>query len=145
MAGYLYRGLSAQEIKEGKLIPDLAMNFSPLLIRRYALGMFRRVDNRQHREMEGIRHQRGERTSGISTTTSFDVAVRYATHNGTKDGVVAKISRTKLLQYEIREHPVSFLKPEDCEVVIYRSIEPRYFPKEIIEEFIRVLRNGTTY
>lgn len=81
-------------------------------------------------------------TAGVSTSKLFDIAVKFATCKGTKDGSVAVISREKLLKYQIAEHDAEILgsyeKQGDREVILYAKRGSFYFPKEIIIRFKKV-------
>ena len=81
-------------------------------------------------------------TAGVSTSKSFHIAVKFATRNGTKDGVVAKIFRERLIIHEINEIDADLSgsdeKRTDREVILYAGNGGFYFSKEIIAEFIHV-------
>jgi len=84
-------------------------------------------------------------TAGISTTPIYERAELYATSGGVEDGVIYKISRELLSQYNVREFIVSdFMTnpkiPEDHEVIL--APLGYSLPSEIIVDVINVSKDG---
>ena len=140
----LFRGLSEEENATGNLIlrretqaHSLARPFPHLPIQH-----LRSISSGDFDQ------QRGRRT-GISATRRYDVAVRYATRRGSKDGVVVRIAADKLHRYGFEVHPITGsgidMKPEDYEVRIYAKGDfgtDLRLPQDMIEEWIPVDKHG---
>lgn len=80
-------------------------------------------------------------SSGISTSTEFDIAKKYAKHNG-QEGVVYKISQKELKTFNIELYIVSEFvkypnKPEDKEVILRHNLDMK-IPLDVISELIWV-------
>lgn len=92
-----------------------------------------------------VEHQRNSNcypTSGVSTTPHWDRAKKYATRNGTQDGIVYKLDRSKFPKYGIKEYVVKDYTnfphiPEDDEVILVHE-DHGNLPKDIIVEIIEV-------
>ncbi len=93
-----------------------------------------------------IMHQRNSskyRTAGVSTTPSYENAVRYATHDGKHEsGYVYKIDSTLLeahgvTAYFVDQHAVKPQIPGDQEVILVAR-DFGELPDEIIVEVIEV-------
>lgn len=93
-----------------------------------------------------IMHQRDSskyRTSGVSTTPIYEIAVRYATHDGKHpSGYVYKIDATVLemhgvTAYPVDQHAVKPAIPDDQEVILVAS-DFGALPDEIIVEVVEV-------
>jgi hypothetical protein len=70
------------------------------------------------------------------------VQKKYATRNGTQDGIVYKLDRSKLPKYGIKEYVVKDYTnfphiPEDDEVILVHE-DHGNLPKDIIVEIIEV-------
>ena len=132
---FLYRGLHNDEIKTRALIPKKPGLFLHELETPFETPASTGVS----RENAVSHHERySGQTSGVSTTTSYKAAIRYATNTGNKNGTIAVINRDKLVMFNIKEKDTSIgrtaFKPEDNEITLYDDIgDP--MPKEIIVRF----------
>jgi hypothetical protein len=141
---YLYRALRKVEIEQGNiLIPKGQSPFK----QHPRLGVdtrlpFKLAPTEEHAVRQHQWKQRGFPTSGVSTTPHLERATYYAQENK----VIAKINRLLLSQYHVAEyvvkeylgsHPQDIACPEDDEVILVKS-DGNVFPKEIIEEVIRL-------
>ena len=140
---YLFKGLNDDEIERGRLIPKGFRNSYTIIIPN--TNFQTRSLNFSTSKAESIRHQYYNKTAGVSTSKSYDVAVKYATRYGTKDGRVAIISREKLVQYQINEFDAELFgapeKQTDQEVILYCASGGFYFPKDIIVKHKKVKAN----
>jgi hypothetical protein len=87
-------------------------------------------------------------TSGVSTSTDRNVAVRYATRNGTTPGHVAVIERVALEAYGVKAFDVvnecsRVRQPEDAEVILYTS-DGSTMPQGLIASIEEVLPSDLT-
>lgn len=129
---FLYRGLNDDEIKAQALIPKNRGQFLRELTTPFETPARTGVS----RENAGRHHERhSDQSPGVSTTTSYKAAIRYATNRGSKDGIVAVINRNKLGEFGIREEDTSngrtAFKPEDNEIILFDDIGNK-MPVEII-------------
>lgn len=140
---FLYRGVSPEERAVARLLAKRQGPFAqeikiPFIIgRQTVIGPS--VDNAAVNHQKNVGADQGLfETSGISTTTLKSVAIRYATHNGTRNGYMVTIRRDLLPEYGVNEYDVvarssEVQKPEDKEVILYME-NGGPFPDEIIEE-----------
>ena len=144
MDNYLFRGLNLKESERGRLIPRSNVNlyimvYHPDILINGSL-------NFNSSKVEAIRHQQSHPTAGVSTSKLFNVAAKYATRNGTKDGVVAKILRSKLFIHRIKEFDTELFgiqeKQADQELILYSGSGGSYFPEEIVIELIKVAKSN---
>ena len=129
---FLYRGLHDDEIKAKALIPKKRGHFLKELTTPFETPARTGLS----RENAGRHHERySDQSPGVSTTTSYKAAIRYATNKGSKDGIVAVINRDKLGDFNIREEDTSngrdAFKPEDSEIILFDDIGDQ-MPVEII-------------
>jgi len=131
---FLFRALNSDEIRAGcVLIPKSKDSF--LAEPRFP-AMFPIVFGSSERN--AVRdHQWDSRfnTRGVSTSTSLDVAKRYAHNN-----IIVKVCRDNLREFGIKEYVVKEIlpeseisHPEDEEVILVQE-ENGSFPKDIIVE-----------
>ncbi len=128
----LYRGLHDDEIKAMALIPKKSGLFLQDLMTPFETP----ARTGTSRENAGRHHERyNNQSPGVSTTTSYKAAIRYATNKGSKDGVVAVINRDKLAEFNIYEEDPAdtraAFKPDDNEIILFDDIGGQ-MPTEII-------------
>ena len=88
-------------------------------------------------------HQRrSDQSSGVSTTTSYQAAIGYATNKGTKNGIVAVIKRDILAAFQIKEEDCAAsgrrpLKLDDKEIILSDNTG-NPMPRDIIEKLINI-------
>lgn len=144
---FLYRGVSLEiHLKyKGKLVPKGLTFKHPVKygsrIAKYGSGI-----TYGYSEINAvIGHQTNSTefpTSGVSTTPHFERARLYATKGTNDKGIVYKINREDLAEYEVREYIVNKYAvqptvPEDDEVIlVHKDYGP--LPKEIIIDIIEV-------
>jgi hypothetical protein len=139
----LYRALRDSEIKAGCiLIPKSQAPFRSLprfpLVFPVTLG-----ETEEHAVRD---HQWNGKfpTRGVSCTTEWSVAVRYAA----KNKVVVSIDESKCDSFGIRRfrvrghvHSKLIIHPEDEEVILVSDNEDGTFPKEIVSEVFQISRS----
>lgn len=148
MERFLYRGVNADlhRRNEGKLIPKALGK--PFRSHAY-WGDAQWDDGSVYGESERntvIQHQRDSskhKTSGISTTPSFENACRYATHDSKHvSGFVYKIDSSLLekygvASYAVEEHATQPAIPGDKEVILVAK-DFDVLPNEIVVEVIKI-------
>ncbi len=149
MERYLYRGVNPEiyQKSNGKLEPKSIGSPFRRAIRFGEGGRFGEGLKFGESETNAvIMHQKDSSkypSSGVSTTSSFDNAKLYATHNGKYDsGYVYKID-TELLEkngvnaYHVSEHAVYPAIPDDREVILVAD-DFGALPDKVIVEIIEV-------
>lgn len=131
---FLYRALRKEEIEAGcslisrsqeafKEHPRLSINLP------FKLG-----EGKEHAIRD---HQDGVYKNGISTTPHFEIARKYA-----KEGVVAKIDRSKLVEQGVTEYVVKdsgyYIKTAEDDEVILGKEGCLNLPSDIISEIINI-------
>lgn len=126
MCEVLYRGLREEEYALGRLIPkgQGKPEQHPKLPRRLPFTLGETIENGaiNHQKEIGEEPQGSYLTSGVSCTTSYEIAKGWAT-TGAKKGYVAVINCEILDQYGIDKVDVSALpeviNPADKEIILY--------------------------
>lgn len=146
MSQYLYRGLRSAEVDAGyRLIPKGIATFENM---RLALANTSGgVELRSYGPLVvTANHLYGLPTSGVSTSTNFNIAARYSTSGPEPTWIVVRINRDSLAAHGIEEHWVREIFPNvdpqliDFEEVILTS-KTGSFPKGIIDQ-VYDLRRG---
>ncbi len=140
---YLYRGLKKDEIEARQLIPKGILTFENIkVITANSGGSY---DQQKLPPIIQVKaHIDKLPTSGVSTSTSEEIARKYA-----GEGYVARISRKNLEAVGIKEivvkkiiNPAYLLKPEDEEIILHwPGKEGIRFPSKIIEDVYKVCKD----
>lgn len=141
---FLYRGVRLEEMEASRILAKRQGPFAQDIKVPFVVGsqtvIGPSVDNAAKNHQKNVGANRGLfETSGVSTTTEREIAARFATNNGTRDGFMVVIHRDLLAQYGVSEYDVvarssEVQKPEEKEVILFME-NGGPFPEEIIDAY----------